>query len=639
MSMEILLAVKSTIGLGLFEFTVFLLVDSFVKSCLQSINARSHRCLIWVCESLVLLSLSLLIYTVHHVPYLLLILSFVTFFSAVFQYFDVLSSIQTFLHECYRRYNCCNVWNSSYYMETESVNSPSGMGSCSPQVRARPTIRRVKQSPSSIDHCISPIRNRIESPTNFTPNSIAQTSTPRSDQTLSVKSKLKSWVGINPYVNLPPGLPNRGNNMCFVNSVVQCLAHTSHLVKSLITEAEADFHTHTIETHFLKSFSDILEKCAVMPGSSDKSVVDNVPFCNAVSNLVPHLVSNPCHGPQQQQDAAEILLWLLSKTNDILSFKHNKRSGRQTRSNRTSLKSSDANNFKWRNKVINKLLESHCHKEMDVLLRIKEEKNLKLTKCETMHSLSCIDSVITVSDIAWVQYCRNHPTVITDLFAGQLAEVRQSSITNEVSFGTQAFHILPVPLVDPRKISGLVQLQDCITAMATLDELGGNGSQVSIPTFSQSRSDIMSSSTNSSIMGNSLFTDGQYQTILRFPPNCLILQLNRFYFDHDEKIVRKIHSPVNIVHKNLDLSPLAYDKKNGCYSSEYLYDLYAVCVHEGGGNTQYGHYLALCQAGDGKWYKFDDEHVTQINVNYECSSLSIREGAYLLFYKRQSDIK
>ncbi|XP_071961010.1 ubiquitin carboxyl-terminal hydrolase 8-like [Antedon mediterranea] len=627
----------ASIGFGLIEFAVFLLVDYIVKALLQSVNDKRQHCHIWAFEAMVLFLLSSIIYAVHHLPYLLIILATITFVSAILQYFDLVYNINNFLSNFHNRFRYRKFLDFSFdYEEELSEDSPVHMNS---RVHARPTLRREPPSPTSIDNFISPIRNRIESPANFTPKNIARTSTPCSDQSLSVRSKLKTLVGINPYVNLPPGLPNRGNNTCYVNSVVQCLAHTPLLVKSLIKEVKFISHALNVETHFLKKFAEILEQCSVPPGSSDKKIVDNVPFCNAVSMLVPHLVSNPRHGPQQQQDAAEILLWLLNKTNELLVLNGNKPNGPQTRSR--LLKPAVANNFKWRNKVVNKLLCSYESNETNKLTAIKNEETSKLKKYDTMHSLSCFQSVAVLSDVSWVKYCRNHATVITELFAGQLAEVRQSYITNQVSFSTQAFHILPVPLVDPRTISGLVHLQDCILAMGSLDQLGSEDKSLHDSVTNLNRSDEVRSASNSSLLSNHSFTDGQYQTILRFPPKCLILQLNRFCFDHDENIVRKIRSPVNILEQNLDLSCLSYDKKNvnGRSNTDYLYDLYGVCVHEGGGNSQYGHYLSLCQLDDGKWYKFDDELVSQVNITYECSSLPTREGAYLLFYKRQADFR
>lgn len=60
-----------------------------------------------------------------------------------------------------------------------------------------------------------------------------------------------------------------------------------------------------------------------------------------------------------------------------------------------------------------------------------------------------------------------------------------------------------------------------------------------------------------------------------------------------------------------------------------LYDLYAVSNHYGGLGG--GHYTAYCRMPDnGKWYCFDDSHVSEIDAD------SVRSpAAYVLFYRRR----
>lgn len=45
-------------------------------------------------------------------------------------------------------------------------------------------------------------------------------------------------------------------------------------------------------------------------------------------------------------------------------------------------------------------------------------------------------------------------------------------------------------------------------------------------------------------------------------------------------------------------------------SIKQVYKLFSVLVHSGASGG--GHYYAYIRAGDGKWYKFDDETVTQV---------------------------
>lgn len=60
-----------------------------------------------------------------------------------------------------------------------------------------------------------------------------------------------------------------------------------------------------------------------------------------------------------------------------------------------------------------------------------------------------------------------------------------------------------------------------------------------------------------------------------------------------------------------------------------VYDLFAVSNHYGGLGG--GHYTAYCRMPDnGRWYCFDDSHVSEISTETVLSS-----AAYVLFYRRR----
>ena len=47
---------------------------------------------------------------------------------------------------------------------------------------------------------------------------------------------------------------------------------------------------------------------------------------------------------------------------------------------------------------------------------------------------------------------------------------------------------------------------------------------------------------------------------------------------------------------------------------------------------QYGHYISLCRnQGSSKWYKFDDNNVSEIGKN---GGLPLTSSAYILFYQK-----
>lgn len=132
----------------------------------------------------------------------------------------------------------------------------------------------------------------------------------------------------------------------------------------------------------------------------------------------------------------------------------------------------------------------------------------------------------------------------------------------------------------------------------------------------------------------------QRRCLLRQLPECLVIQLMRFSYNQFTGQSRKLSSPVSIPLKTLDLTSIMYDtithqenlsEEENCYK----YDLYGVCVHYGGDSTSYGHYVSYAQHHDAqKWYKFDDEVVTEVNMEYELTTSEVRRNAYLLFYKK-----
>ena len=76
---------------------------------------------------------------------------------------------------------------------------------------------------------------------------------------------------------------------------------------------------------------------------------------------------------------------------------------------------------------------------------------------------------------------------------------------------------------------------------------------------------------------------------------------------------------------NLDLKDYIVDKDK---KEEAIYDLVAVAQHVGQLNS--GHYTSLCRVMGNKWYKFNDDKVTEIQKSEVVSS-----NAYILFYKKK----
>jgi ubiquitin C-terminal hydrolase len=104
-------------------------------------------------------------------------------------------------------------------------------------------------------------------------------------------------------------------------------------------------------------------------------------------------------------------------------------------------------------------------------------------------------------------------------------------------------------------------------------------------------------------------------------PTIMIIDLKRSKVDN-----RKIHTLVDIPKQQVDFSPYV----KGYNAEAYVYDLYGVCNHSGGGGAG-GHYFAYIKNANGKWYSFNDTMVNEIPENQVISAMS-----YCLFYRKQN---
>lgn len=321
-----------------------------------------------------------------------------------------------------------------------------------------------------------------------------------------------------------------------------------------------------------------------------------------------------------------------------------------------------------------------------------------------MKNESYAEPIQRLSDLEWLTYKKVNHSVVDDLFTGQLIEAYHCLYDNHITVNTQTFNVLPVPIVSPRSVSGLVHLEDCFTKFCNIEHIVGpegfqcshcneatnvqNPSKDSLSsnqrtTRSMAKSPVPRSTADSAFQSSMLsassymspiprpeglndsgFHDNVFRTstpvsnegsrfmfpsrqlreterrcLLRQLPECLVIQLLRFSFNQFSRQSRKICASVSIPLKGLDLTSIIYDNvtnRNDLSEGEKVlkYDLYGICVHLGAESTNFGHYVCYCQAENGIWYKFDDELVWEVNMEFEMTTREIRENAYLLFYKR-----
>lgn len=102
-------------------------------------------------------------------------------------------------------------------------------------------------------------------------------------------------------------------------------------------------------------------------------------------------------------------------------------------------------------------------------------------------------------------------------------------------------------------------------------------------------------------------------------PNILVLDIKRF-----NNSMRKNNTNIDIPINGLNLSNYIV----GYNSYTYIYDLYAVCNHIG--SSMGGHYTSMVKNSNGKWYLFDDDNVSELNIE----KINLK-NAYCLFYRKR----
>jgi ubiquitin C-terminal hydrolase len=127
-------------------------------------------------------------------------------------------------------------------------------------------------------------------------------------------------------------------------------------------------------------------------------------------------------------------------------------------------------------------------------------------------------------------------------------------------------------------------------------------------------------------------------------PNILIIHLQRIAFSYETFTMEKINIPIEF-NKNLNIKNYTLNKDNNDIPSEYYdYELQGIIIHKG--TAQFGHYYSIIYSEEkdlsGKWYKFNDTSVTEVNYDQILSDAigsSFSEydsSAYMLIYQKKN---
>jgi len=203
---------------------------------------------------------------------------------------------------------------------------------------------------------------------------------------------------------------------------------------------------------------------------------------------------------------------------------------------------------------------------------------------------------INISSVqSWRSRFENNYSIIQRLFTGQFWSRIKCEECGNLSSNFDPFSIINLP-INPNTNT----IFDCINYYILSDDLC-DGNQITCDRCKKK-------------------CDGKKKsTVWRLPP-VLTISFNR-YDDRQNKIEKFIDFPINMV----NFADLA-ERKN---EKKMVYDLVAVANHDG--CSRFGHYYSYGKNPDGKWKKYDDTRVTDL----ENESQVVTASAYFLVYVRR----
>lgn len=306
-----------------------------------------------------------------------------------------------------------------------------------------------------------------------------------------------------------------------------------------------------------------------------------------------------------------------------------------------------------------------------------------------MSDVILAEPIQNLANMEWISHKKANVSILDELFTFQCIDQQMCSSCLTCMASVQTMSILSLPVPDQ---SSITDLNSCLKTYTALERLHGRDGlqcdkcQAAAPKVTLATPGVRTRSTSKQVANQSYvpmspiqsdglgqapsatphhflsstplpgkssaptllkeppssktLTDGLRRCLLRQLPRCLIVQLLRFNYNPFTKKVFKLHTPVNVMLDDWDLTGFTYDstverEDMANIIKTYRYSLYAMCLHIGGNSTGSGHYTAYCKASDHQWYFFDDEHVRIVqNFEQELEKTVVRENCYLLFYHR-----
>jgi len=211
-----------------------------------------------------------------------------------------------------------------------------------------------------------------------------------------------------------------------------------------------------------------------------------------------------------------------------------------------------------------------------------------------------IDELVVESSKSWIADVKNKYSIITQLFFGQFINKIVSLENNNkgtiVSKNFEMFNILNIPI------------------------------------YGKTLYDSLAKNFEKEILETKFFDETSKNHILAYKqiklmkvPQYLIIVLKR-YKNNSTGNLYKSNNSISFPFDDLDLSSYA----EGYDLIECKLKLISIGCHEGGLNS--GHYFAVCRDKNNNWYKYDDETVTEYQINLNKDNLF--KIGYILIYEK-----
>lgn len=417
----------------------------------------------------------------------------------------------------------------------------------------------------------------------------------------------------------PPGIANRSTNTCFLNACLQCIARSPRFLTTISVKSVNQDVSESVSV--VSCLRDLMQQLVLPKENWKFGHLCNIAFRQAAHLVRPGLIASPEDGYQQQNDAGEFLIWLLDTVHETM------KASSPSDDAKVEEKLEGMVNFANRTTVDQlRLSLQNGHKFSESSLKaVVNACNLQLSTLGYDAGCQYYLPLQLLSASEWALYWKRDSSVVTSLFTGQLMEARLCLNCQRLSASAEAFVLLPVPVVSPTQVHQPTQLMDCLRRFGRVERL-------------TSEENLWCLCNSASGSDKNMRVSGDRRALFSVLPDCLNIQLQRFSYNIDYGVVEKNHSPVDFPLDNLDLTSLTLDTFLQSASSQRCrYSLYGVCVHLGSQSASCGHYVAYCLCDeDGKWYRFDDEYVREADMVKEKSWATIRENAYLLFYRKIS---